>query len=155
MRALKITSFLFATFLIGCGYFGEEIDESWVKDNLSSLDQLAEEILSIEGLASVSGVEPYTDNTFNRFEHHPSESEIDTYNNLQKKLESLAVRSVSVLPSELTVSFVFYDSGVFGDSYQSVVYSKRPDIATELNTPEVFKCKALSNNTWHICEGVN
>ena len=154
MKAYKYFFFFsIVIFSVGCGFFGKEFDEAWLKNNVVNLNQVAKQALSIDGLSSVSGKNLYKDNAFKRFQVPPSASDIDNYNNLHKQLKKLNVKSLSVATNERSVSFVLYDSGVYGEAYQSVVYSERSEISTELTTPEVFSCKQSIYDLWFICEG--
>lgn len=129
------------------------MDERWFLKNSDVLYGLAAEALSFEGLYSVSGSEPWKDNVFKLMRSDPTWSEVERYNRIHTRLKDLNIKSLSVSSEQQTVSFVTYDSGVFGDIYQSIVYSRMPAKSTELTTPEVWSCRELKVH-WYMCNGV-
>ncbi|MCA0895114.1 hypothetical protein [Microbulbifer agarilyticus] len=147
--------YLFLPFLVAsCGFFGDEKDLKWFKANISEIEAIKAEIGEIQGIRHVSGRKPWENNNFKHFDHEPTANEVERYNRLYKKLNNLKVLSASIDRMEGSFEIVTYDSGVFGEIFQSFNFIPEPSKAVVLSTPEVWACNKTKIEHWYVCEGV-
>lgn len=135
--------------LVGC-------EASEISDN-KELDQkfpyfviISEFAINTDGLISVTrdwGLRK------NDFEQSPTRLQKSRFEVIQKLLDKHGIKSVSIERSSVSVEFNLFDSGVFGDSYLSLVYSELPEKSTILTTPEAWSCRSYRVDNWYVCNG--
>lgn len=89
------------------------------------------------------------------FESTPTPLQKERFWVIQDLLDKHGVKSLSVERNSRSTEFNLFDSGVFGDSYLSVVYSEFPEKSTILTTPEAWSCKRYHVDNWYICNGAS
>ncbi|WP_147271827.1 hypothetical protein [Corallincola holothuriorum] len=146
-RVIALLVLLFA----GCGFMGSEKEEEWLSQNLDRISEVKSEILSMSELTVVYVQSDIVDGSFF---HKPTSEEVEAYNGIRAKLHSLGISRAEVDLRSGGVGFVTYDSGVFGDIYQSFDFIPAPSKSVKLTTPEVWSCKKLDVELWYVCEGV-
>ncbi len=113
---------------------------------------LSEFAINTTGLISVTRDWGLRKNDFDGF---PTSLQKYRFGVIQKLLDKHGIKSVSIERSTMSIEFNLFDSGVFGDSYLSLVYSKVPEKSTILTTPDAWSCKPYSVDDWYVCNGLN
>ena len=132
-------------FLLGCD------DQKKVDESFSLVVILNEYALNTDDLLVVTRDWGLREKDFSNL---PSDIQKSRFLNIQALLETYGIKSVSIERKSVSAEYNFADSGVFGDSYLSLVYSEVPKESTILNTPEVWQCESYKKEKWYLCKGV-
>lgn len=136
-------------FLVGCGT-SETVANKNLDKKFPYFVIINEFAINTDGLISVTrdwGLRK------NDFELSPTKVQKNRFEIIQGLLDKQDIKSISIERNSVSVEFNLFDSGVFGDSYLSLVYSELPERSTILTTPEVWSCKPYGVDDWYVCNG--
>lgn len=137
--------------LFGCEGL-ESRGMKYMDNNFPYLVTLHEFTVNTEGLNYVSRDWKLNEGNFGDI---PTGVQKHRFGVIKALLGRYKIKSISVERNSMSTEFNVFDSGVFGDSYLSLVYSEFPARSTILTTPETWRCLRYSVDRWYVCSGLN